>query len=87
VPSTPLSGCEYATKWPKAVAKITDDLDVLLEFYNYPAEHWVHLRTTNPLWVDLRHRPPSAAGHQGARFEKGLLVERPDESGGGQQVA
>jgi transposase-like protein len=34
---------EYATKWPKAVAKLTDDLDVLLEFYNYPAEHWVHL--------------------------------------------
>jgi putative transposase len=40
---------EYGTKWPKAVAKITDDLDVLLEFYNYPAERWVQLRTTNPL--------------------------------------
>jgi transposase-like protein len=39
---------EYGTTWPKAVAKLTDDLDVLLEFYNYPAEHWVHLRTTNP---------------------------------------
>ena len=38
---------EYGTKWPKAVAKLTDDLDVLLEFYNYPAEHWVHLRTTD----------------------------------------
>jgi len=62
---------EYGTKWPKAVAKLTDDLDVLLEFYNYPAEHWVHLRTTNPLWVDLRHRPPSAAGHQGARIAGG----------------
>jgi hypothetical protein len=81
-----LSGCEYATKWPKAVAKITDDLDVLLEFCNYPAEHWVTCvpRTDR---VDLRHRPPPAAGHQGARFEKGLLAERPDESGGGQQVA
>jgi putative transposase len=42
---------EYGTKWPKAVAKLTDDLDVLLEFYDYPAEHWVHLRTTNPIWV------------------------------------
>jgi putative transposase len=62
---------EYGTKWPKAVAKLTDDLDVLVEFYNYPAEHWVHLRTTNPLWVDLRHRPPSAAGHQGARIAGG----------------
>ncbi|PSL00009.1 mutator family transposase [Murinocardiopsis flavida] len=29
--------------------QITDDLDVLLEFYDYPAEHWVHLRTTNPI--------------------------------------
>jgi hypothetical protein len=28
--------------------KITDDLDVLLAFYDYPAEHWVHLRTTKP---------------------------------------
>lgn len=30
---------DYGAKWPKAVAKITDELDVLLEFYNYPAEH------------------------------------------------
>ncbi len=30
---------EYGVKWPKAAAKITDQLDVLLEFYNYPAEH------------------------------------------------
>ncbi len=36
-------------KYPKAVAKITDDLDTLLEFYHYPAEHWIHLRTTNPI--------------------------------------
>jgi putative transposase len=40
---------DYGTKFPKAVEKITSDLDVLLEFYNYPAEHWVHLRTTNPI--------------------------------------
>jgi putative transposase len=40
---------EYGAKWPQAAAKITDDLDVLLEFYNYPAEHWIHLRTTNPI--------------------------------------
>ena len=36
---------EYGAKWPKAAAKITDDLDVLLAFFDYPAEHWVHLRT------------------------------------------
>ena len=49
----------YGAKFPKAVAKIIDDLDVLLEFYNYPAEHWVHLRTTNPIestFATVRHR-------------------------------
>jgi putative transposase len=40
---------DYGAKYPKAVAKIVDDLDVLLEFYRYPAEHWIHLRTTNPI--------------------------------------
>ncbi|MDV8129343.1 IS256 family transposase [Rhodococcus sp. IEGM 1304] len=40
---------DYSAKYPKAVAKIVDDIDVLLEFYKYPAEHWVHLRTTNPI--------------------------------------
>ena len=40
---------DYGAKYPKAVAKITDDLDVLLEFYRYPAEHWIPLRTTNPI--------------------------------------
>jgi hypothetical protein len=36
-------------KFPEAAAQITDDPDVLLEFYNYSAEHWVHPRTTNPI--------------------------------------
>src|SRR5699024_7429583 len=39
----------YGTKFPKAVIKITDDADELLAFYDYPAQHWVHLRTTNPI--------------------------------------
>lgn len=38
----------YGAKFAKAVAKITDDVEELLAFYDYPAEHWVHLRTTNP---------------------------------------
>ena len=42
-------GIDYGAKYPKAVAKIVDDVDVLLEFYRYPADHWVHLRTTNPI--------------------------------------
>ena len=49
----------YAAKFPKATAKITDDLDQLLAFYDYPAEHWIHLRTTNPIestFATVRHR-------------------------------
>jgi putative transposase len=40
---------EFGTKWPKAVAKVVDDKDALLAFYDYPALHWRHLRTTNPI--------------------------------------
>ena len=39
----------YGDKYPKAVAKLTKDRDVLLTFYDFPAAHWVHLRTTNPV--------------------------------------
>ncbi len=39
----------YGAKFPKAVKKITDDQEELLAFYNFPAEHWIHLRTTNPI--------------------------------------
>lgn len=39
----------FGAKFPKAVAKITKDLDKLLTFYDFPAEHWVHLKTTNPI--------------------------------------
>ena len=42
----------YGAKFPKAAAKITDDEEELLAFYDYPAGHWVHLRTTNPIWVN-----------------------------------
>ena len=43
-----------------AAAKITDDLDVLLAFYDYPAEHWMQLRTTKPTWSPPS--PPSGCG-------------------------
>ena len=39
----------FGAKFGKAVAKVTDDRDQLLAFYAFPAEHWVHLRTTNPI--------------------------------------
>ncbi len=114
----------YGAKWPKATAKITDHLDVLLAFYDYPAEHWIHLRTTNPIestfaTVRLRQRVTKGPGSRaagvamafkliesaqarwravnaphlvalvraGATFKNGKLIERPDESGGNQQVA
>ena len=40
---------EFGAKWPKAVAKITDDAEELLCFFDLPAEHWIHLKTTNPI--------------------------------------
>jgi transposase-like protein len=55
----------YGAKFPKAVAKIIDDLDELLAFYDYPAEHWIHLRTTNPIestFATVRHRTKVTKG-------------------------
>jgi transposase-like protein len=40
---------DYEAKWPKAVEKVTKDRDALLAFYGFPAEHWIHLKTTNPI--------------------------------------
>ena len=40
---------EFGPKWPKAVAKIVEEKESLLRYYDYPAEHWRHLRTTNPI--------------------------------------
>jgi putative transposase len=39
----------FGAKWPKAVAKITGDAEVLLTFFDFPAEHWIHLKTSNPI--------------------------------------
>jgi transposase-like protein len=57
---------QFAT-YPKATAKITRDLDVLLTFYDYPQEHWKHLRTTNVIestfaTVRLRQRTTKGPG-------------------------
>ena len=108
---------QYGAKFPKAVEKITKDEDVLLAFYDFPAEHWIHLRTTNPIestfaTVRLRTRVTRGAGSRtaalamrfkliesaqarwravnapqlvalvraGARFERGVLVERQDHA-------
>src|SRR3954471_6268826 len=55
----------YGAKFGKAVAKVTDDLEVLLAFYDFPAEHWQHLRTTNPIestFATVRHRTKITRG-------------------------
>ena len=49
----------YGPKYPKAADKLVKDRDALLAFYNFPAEHWIHLRTTNPIestFATVRHR-------------------------------
>jgi putative transposase len=57
----------YRAKYPKAVECLQKDRDVLLTFYDFPAEHWIHLRTTNPIestfaTVRLRHRKTKGNG-------------------------
>ncbi len=62
---------KYGAKYPKAVACLEKDREVLLTFYDYPAEHWSHLRTTNPIestfaTVRLRHRRTKGSGSRSA---------------------
>lgn len=55
----------YQAKYPKACACLERDKEVLLTFYNYPAEHWSHLRTTNPIestFASVRHRTRQTKG-------------------------
>ena len=57
----------YQAKYPNAVECLAKDRDVLLTFYDFPAEHWIHLRTTNPIestfaTVRLRHRRTKGNG-------------------------
>ena len=40
---------EFSARYPKAVETLTKDQDQLLTFFDFPAEHWIHLRTTNPV--------------------------------------
>ncbi len=61
----------YGMKWSKATAKVTGEVDELLAFYDFPAQHWVHLRTTNPIEstfssVKLRTKVTRGAGSPAA---------------------
>jgi len=62
---------QYGAKYPKALAKLDRDWTQLTAFYDYPAEHWRHLRTTNPIesafaTVRLRTRVTKGAGSKTA---------------------
>jgi transposase-like protein len=53
----------YQAKYPKATEKLIKDRDALLAFYDFPAEHWQHLRTTHPIestFATVRHRTTRA---------------------------
>ncbi len=61
----------FEAKYPKATACLKQDRDVLLTFYDFPAEHWAHVRTTNPIesvfaTVRLRHRKTKGSGSRAA---------------------
>jgi putative transposase len=46
---------EHGAKYPKAIATLEQDADALLTFFDFPAEHWKHLRTTDEsqLWTPV----------------------------------
>lgn len=52
----------YGVKWDKAVAKLVKHRDAPLTFYDYPAEHWKHIRTSNPI-ESVRASPRTCGGH------------------------
>ena len=61
----------YEAKYPKATECLAKDREVLLTFYDFPAEHWVHIRTTNPIesvfaTVRLRHDKTKGSGSRTA---------------------
>ena len=63
---------DFAMKYPKAVECLTKDRDVLLTFYDFPAEHWKHLRTTNPIESNVRHGATSSRPNEGQRQPCGV---------------
>jgi putative transposase len=76
---------EFGVKWPKASEKIASDKEALLAFYDYPAEHWVHLRTSNPIesvFAPVRARTDVTKG-PGSRQAGLAMIFKLMESGEG----
>ena len=67
---------KYGAKYDKAVACLTKDRETLLAFFDFPAEHWDHLRTSNPIesvFATVRHRTVRTKGALSAETAK-LMV-------------
>jgi len=76
----------YQAKYPKAVECLRKDKDVLFTFYDFPAEHWRHLRTTNPIestfaTVRHRHRQTKGCGTRVATLALVFQLARQAEKG------
>ena len=74
----------YEVKYPKAVACLEKDREVLLTFYDFPAEHWGHLRTTNPIestfaTVRLRQRRTKGCGSREVSLTMVFMLARQAE--------
>jgi transposase-like protein len=80
VKATHTFAAEYGAKWPKAVAKIVDDLDVLTAFYDDPAEHGIRLRATDERF---KARVALSAGWDGVSLVGGRGRPRSEEQGRG----
>src|SRR5438045_6756594 len=67
---------KYGAKYGKAVECLTKDREALLAFFDFPAEHWDHLRTSNPIesvFATVRHRTIRTKGALSAKTAK-LMV-------------
>jgi transposase-like protein len=69
---------KYAAKYPKATDCLAKDREALLTFYDFPAEHWSHLRTTNPIestFSTIRHRHRRTKGNGTAQACRAMIFK------------
>ena len=67
-----------SVKYEKAVENLKKDKDDLFRFYDYPAEHWIHIRTTNPIestFATIRLRHKSTKGNGTAKATKTMAFK------------
>jgi len=62
----------FQAKYPKAADCLAKDREVLLTFYDFPAEHWIHIRTTNPIESTFATVRLRSAKINGSRFREML---------------